>query len=56
MREMTLAHLDEELAAAELSWDDVPSRPNSWGPDMRQRFDSLGQGWLYRTLFVSHSN
>lgn len=56
LREMTKAHIEDELEVAGLSWDDVPERPNSWGPDVRQRFEALGQGSIYHTLFVSHSN
>jgi hypothetical protein len=56
MRESVERHIEAELAVAEIEWDDVPKRPNSWGPDLRQRFDDLGQGWLYEALFVSHSN
>ncbi|WP_183343651.1 DUF5677 domain-containing protein [Conexibacter arvalis] len=48
-------HIAAELKAAGLSWDDVPSRPNSWGPDVRRRFEDLDQYWLYEALFVSHS-
>ena len=56
IRATVLSHLDDELVAAGVSWEDVPAKPNSWGPDVRQRFEALGQGWLYETLFVSHSN
>lgn len=56
MREAVEKYIDSELAAAEISWEDVPKRPNSWGPDLRQRFKDLDQEGLYETLFVSHSN
>lgn len=56
VRDAVLTHLDRELEAAGLSWDDVPPKPNTWGPNVRQRFEALDQAWLYDTLFVSHSN
>jgi hypothetical protein len=45
-----------ELDAAGVTWDDVPHRPNEWGPNIRQRFEALDQRWVYDTLFVSHSS
>lgn len=56
VRDGVLAHIDRELAAADLTWDDVPAKPNGWGPNVRQRFEALDQTWLYDALFVSHSN
>jgi len=50
------AHIEAELAAAGVEWGDVPKRTNSWGPDMRQRCEALGQDWLYDSLFASHSS
>jgi hypothetical protein len=50
------ATVDRELDAAGVTWDDVPRRTNSWGPDMRQRCRDLDQEWLYESLFSSHSS
>ncbi len=56
LREGIERHIAAELEAAGLTWDDVPARSNSWGPDVRRRFEDLDQYWLYEALFVSHSN
>jgi hypothetical protein len=47
---------EHELAAAQVGWDDVPARSGSWGPDVRQRFETFKQGWVYETLFAGHSS
>jgi uncharacterized protein DUF5677 len=47
--------IDQRLACAGLKWEDVPERDQSWGPDVRQRFEAFDQGSLYRALFKSHS-
>lgn len=49
-------HVEAELRAAGVGWQDVPRRPNSWGPDMRKRCDALGQSWVYDAFFASHSS
>jgi hypothetical protein len=49
-------HVAGELRAAEVRWEDVPSAPNRWGPNMRQRCEALDQGWVYDALFASHSS
>ncbi len=56
MREAVERHIEAELAAAEIGWDDVPKSPNSWGPKLRQRFEDLDQESLYEMLFVLHSS
>jgi Family of unknown function (DUF5677) len=48
--------IEGELRAAGVTWDDVPQRPNSWGPDLRQRCDALDQSWVYESFFSSHHN
>lgn len=49
--------ITEELAAAGLTWDDIPARPGSWGRgSFRQRLDELGLGELYDLLFATHSS
>lgn len=47
--------IDERLALAGLTWDDVPRRDQSWGPNLRQRFEALGLETFYSMLFKSHS-
>lgn len=47
---------EAELAAAELTWNDVPKQPNSWGPGMRTQLGDLGLAPLYDTFFAAHSN
>lgn len=56
LREGVEAELARELKLAELTWDDVPQKANSWGPSVRQRFEQLGQGSIYNTLFATHSS
>lgn len=53
---LTRQTVERELQAAGLTWDDVPAKPNSWGPDLRQRFEAVGESGMYTTLFVSHSS
>jgi hypothetical protein len=54
-RALVEAEVEGELSAAGLTWEDVPPRTNSWGPDLRQRCEPLDRGWVYDTLFASHS-
>ena len=54
--ELVRRHVETELQAADVTWDEVPKRVNSWGPDMRQRCDQLGIDWIYDALFASHSH
>lgn len=55
-REQVEAHIAAELELAGVRWEDVPAKPNSWGPDMRQRCKALGQEWVYESFFASHHN
>lgn len=56
LRERVRRHAEHELAAAEITWEDVPRRANSWGPNMRQRCEQLKIAWVYNPFFASHSS
>lgn len=49
-------HVERELAAAGLTWEDIPKQPGSWGRgSFRQRLADLDMEGLYLTLFATHS-
>jgi hypothetical protein len=56
LREKVESYVKAELDSAGLTWDDVPLKPNSWGPSARQQFEDLGQGSVYNVLFATHSS
>jgi hypothetical protein len=49
-------YVDAELESADLTWTDIPAKPNSWGPSARQQFEDLGQIDVYNALFATHSS
>lgn len=56
MRDKIEDYAEAELSSGDLSWDDVPKKPNSWGPSARQQFEDLDQAWIYDVLFAPHSS
>jgi hypothetical protein len=49
-------HIETELAAAGLTWADVPKQPGGWGRgSFRQRLADLNIEGLYLVLFATHS-
>jgi hypothetical protein len=56
IREKVESYVKAELDSAGLTWDDIPLKPNSWGPSARQQFEDLGQGSVYNVLFATHSS
>lgn len=50
--EALACHLERQLAASDLTWDDVPARSNAWGAGgLRNRMNDLGIGDKYESLF-----
>jgi hypothetical protein len=56
LREKVKSYVKAELDSAGLTWEDIPLKPNSWGPSARQQFEDLGQGSVYNVLFATHSS
>jgi hypothetical protein len=47
--------IELRMARAGVSWDDVPRRASSWGPNVRQQCEQLDLAWIY-SLFAGHSS
>ena len=54
--ERVRAQTEAELAAAGVTWEDVPRRPHGWGGSLRQRMADLGLESEYTSFFAGHSN